>query len=173
MSDVKNIKLLAFDVDGTLTPGDLIFGKEGEVYKSFCVKDGMAMGLAHYAGFITGFITGRSSDIVKKRGEELHIDFLLMGIENKEKALENILKKYRISWEEVAYMGDDLNDLPLFSKVGLSGCPADSCKEIIMTAGFVSQYNGGKGAAREFIEKIMKAQNRWNRAVEHFISLRK
>lgn len=79
MSDVKNIKLLAFDVDGTLTPGDLIFGKEGEVYKSFCVKDGMAMGLAHYAGFITGFITGRSSDIVKKKRRRITYRFSSYG----------------------------------------------------------------------------------------------
>lgn len=168
MRGAEKIKLLAFDVDGTLTPGHLFFGAEGEAYKAFHVRDGMAMGLAHDMGFITGLVTGRSSDIVRRRGEELHVHFLLMGVLDKKKALETILEKYNISWKEVAFMGDDLNDLPLMTKSGLSGCPADAAKEVMMAASFVSQYNGGYGAVREFIEEIMKARQMWDRVLARF-----
>lgn len=169
MRGAENIKLLAFDVDGTLTPGELFFGAEGEVYKVFHVRDGMAMGMAHQLGLITGLVTGRASEMVRKRGEELHVDFLLMGVSRKVEALQTVLDEHRLSWENVAFMGDDLNDLPVMTKAGLSGCPADAAKEVTMSAGFVSQYPGGHGAVREFIEEILKAQKLWDKTVNGFI----
>lgn len=163
------IRLIAFDVDGTLTPGTLIFGPDGEAYKSFFAKDGLAISLAHRMGFVTGLITGRTSDIVKKRQQELHMDFAAMGIKDKIGAMEAVLTQYGLSWEEAAYMGDDWNDLALFQKVGLSGAPSDGALEVTSRASFVSRYPGGGGAAREFVEWIFKRENCWEKAFETFL----
>ena len=111
MKNADKIKLFAFDVDGTLTNGTLVLGPDGEAYKFFNVKDGLALSLAHRMGYKTGFITGRSSKIVGARAKELHADFVLTGVENKIEALEGLLKEYGLSWEEAAYMGDDLRDV--------------------------------------------------------------
>jgi len=166
MKGAEKIKLFAFDVDGTLTPGTLIFGENGEAYKAFHARDGMVLGLAHHMGYITGLITGRTSDIVKARAKELSMDFVVMGARDKAAALEEILTKYNLSWDEAAFMGDDLNDLPLFGRVGLCGCPADGCAEAKGEADFVSSFKGGAGAAREFVEEILKEQGRWQEAVD-------
>lgn len=117
MRGSRSIKAFFFDVDGTLTSGTLILGTEGEAYKIFHAQDGMALGLAHRMGYITGFITGRTSNIVRVRAEELKVDVLLMGVKNKVQAVAAALEKYRLCWEEVAFMGDDLNDLPLLIKL--------------------------------------------------------
>lgn len=168
MKNIDKIKLFAFDVDGTLTPGTLIFGSAGEVYKEFHVHDGMALGLLHRMGYTTVFLTGRKSEIVHTRAKELNVDFLFMGVRNKVRSLEAVLKKLDISWNEVAFMGDDLNDLPLFGKVGISGCPADACTENKKQADFISHYNSGRGAAREFVETVLKGQGKWEKAVSSF-----
>lgn len=163
------IRLIAFDVDGTLTPGTLIFGPDGEAYKSFFAKDGLAISLAHRMGFVTGLITGRTSDIVKKRQQELHMNFAAMGIRDKVGAMDALLRQYGLSWEEAAYMGDDWNDLALFQKVGLAGAPSDGAPEVIERASFVSRYPGGGGAAREFVEWIFKRENCWEKAFDTFL----
>ena len=168
MKNVDKIKLFAFDVDGTLTSGTLIFGSAGEVYKEFHVHDGMALGLLHRMGYTTVFLTGRKSEIVHTRAKELNVDFLFMGVRSKIRSLEAVLKKLDISWNEVAFMGDDLNDLPLFDKVGISGCPADACTENKKRANFISHYNGGRGATREFVETVLKGQGKWEKAVSSF-----
>lgn len=168
MKKAEKIKLFAFDVDGTLTPGYLVMGEAGEISKIFHARDGLAIALAHRMGYITGFITGRKSPIVENRGKELAVDFVLMGVSDKVKAMEGLLGKYGLSWEEAAYMGDDLNDLPLMEKAGLSACPEDGVKEVKRVADFISPFRGGNGAARAFIEKVMKAQNRWKEAVDSY-----
>ena len=104
MRGSRSIKAFFFDVDGTLTSGTLILGTEGEAYKIFHAQDGMALGLAHRMGYITGFITGRTSDIVRVRAEELKVDVLLMGVKNKVQAVAAALEKYRLCWEEVHQM---------------------------------------------------------------------
>lgn len=167
--EIKPIRLIAFDVDGTLTPGTLIFGPEGEAYKSFFAKDGLAISLAHRMGFVTGLITGRTSDIVKKRQEELHMDFAEMGIKDKITAMEKVLSQYGLTWEEAAYMGDDWNDLALFSKVAVTGAPSDAAKEVKNRADFISAYPGGCGAAREFVEWIFKREGCWEKALDTFL----
>lgn len=135
MRGSRSIKAFFFDVDGTLTSGTLILGTEGEAYKIFHAQDGMALGLAHRMGYITGFITGRTSDIVRVRAEELKVDVLLMGVKNKVQAVAAALEKYRLCWEEVAFMGDDLNDLPLFDKVGIAGSPSNGAPEKLKKGG--------------------------------------
>lgn len=168
MWDIPKTKLIAFDVDGTLTNGLLVMGPDGEAYKLFNVHDGLAISLAHRMGYKVGFITGRTSKIVEGRAKELHCDFVLMGIKNKTEAMHGLLQQYGLSWDEAAYMGDDLNDLPLLTKVGLSGCPLDSCEENKSASDFISRQKGGAGAAREFIEHILKSQDRWEEAVYSF-----
>lgn len=168
MKAPKKIKLIAFDVDGTLTDGTLVMGPEGEAYKLFNAHDGLGLALAHRMGYKTGFITGRRSILVEKRAKELSCDFVLMGISDKVSALAELLDRYGLSWDEAAYMGDDLNDLPLFEKVGYSGCPADGMNENKKEAAFISTCSGGHGAAREFIETIIKSQHRWKEAVSSY-----
>lgn len=163
-----NIKLIAFDVDGTLTDGSLYENEKGEVYKKFHVHDGLILSLVNSMGVKTGLITGRNSPIVEARGKELHMNFVLLGVKNKVKAMEMLLEKYKLKWEEVAYMGDDLNDLPLLKKVGYSGCPKNSCIENKEICDFISSCDGGNGAAREFVEKILKKQNLWKNALNKF-----
>lgn len=168
MKKAERIKLIAFDVDGTLTPGYLVMGEKGEISKIFHARDGLAIALTHRMGYITGFITGRKSPIVENRGKELAVDFVLMGVADKVKAMEGLLKTCGLSWDEAAYMGDDLNDLPLMEKAGFSACPKDGVKEVQKAADFISSCQGGKGAAREFIEKVMKTQGRWKEAVDSY-----
>ena len=119
----RSIRLIAFDVDGTLTPGTLTIGAAGEIFKVFYAKDGLAISLAHKLGYVTGLVTGRTSEAVEKRREELHMDFAVMGAADKIAAMEEIQKQYGISWEETAYMGDDLNDLAVLGRAGLGGAP--------------------------------------------------
>ena len=168
MGNAGTVKLIAFDVDGTLTDGTLIIGPEGEAVKLFHARDGLGLSLAHRMGYVTGFITGRKSQIVENRGKELQVDFILMGVSNKVEAMEHILADHGLSWKDAAYMGDDLNDLPLLKKVGFSGSPADGAPEARKASDFVSTLPGGKGAAREFIETILKSQHRWKEAVHSY-----
>ena len=168
MIGAEQVKLIAFDVDGTLTDGTLVMGSGGEAYKLFNAHDGLAISLAHRMGYAVGFITGRTSPIVEARAKELSCDFVLMGIRDKVSALQQLLRERAFCWDEAAYMGDDLNDLPLFSRGGLSGCPADACEENQSVADLISRYDGGRGAAREFIECILRSQGRWEEAVSSF-----
>ena len=159
MRGSRSIKAFFFDVDGTLTSGTLILGTEGEAYKIFHAQDGMALGLAHRMGYITGFITGRTSDIVRVRAEELKVDVLLMGVKNKVQAVAAALEKYRLCWEEVAFMGDDLNDLPLFDKVGIAGSPSNGAPENLkksLLRKYSRNRDGGMKRLRHFIRKCKR-----------------
>lgn len=149
------IKYLMMDVDGTLTDGKIYVGNDGEVAKAFDVKDGFGIkNIAIPQGLIPIVITGRESKIVEKRCSELGIDKLYQGIHNKAALLCNTVKDL----SEVAYIGDDINDLECMLLIknagGLTGCPADAVREILAVADFVSSKNGGNGAVRDFIEWI-------------------
>lgn len=149
------IKLFVMDVDGTLTDGSIFIGEHGEIMKRFSCKDGYA--LCHFLpemGVIPAIITGRESEILKRRCEELHIVHLVQNCQDKVSALMNMIEELGISFDEVAYIGDDLNDFEVMKIVGLRGCPADAVKEIKEICEFVSQSDGGRGAVREFIEWI-------------------
>lgn len=162
------IRLIAFDVDGTLTTGALILGAEGEAYKIFHARDGLAISLAHRMGYLTGVVTGRSSAPVQRRAAELSMNFAVMDAADKVAAMEALRARYGLAWEEIAYMGDDLNDLALMERAGLSGCPADGAEEIRQAADFLSAFPGGRGAARDFVEYILKREGRWEEAVRSF-----
>ena len=155
------IKLVLLDVDGTLTDGGIYRGNNGEELKRFNVKDGYAIVNAQKLGIEFGIITGRKSELVEIRAKELKIKYLYQGISEKTVILEEIMKKDGLSKVEIAYMGDDLNDLLIMKQVGLSGTPKDAVDEVIQVADFVSKKNGGSGAVREFIEHILKKDGKW------------
>ena len=150
------IKLVAFDVDGVLTDGSLTFDENGHEYKTFNAKDGQGIINLHKAGIITAIITARNNGTVEHRAKNLNITELHQGSKNKIETLENIMKKYNINFEEIAYMGDDLPDICILEKVHLKGCPNDAVDEVKAVANFISTKNGGRGAVREFCDYILK-----------------
>ena len=150
------IKLVAFDVDGVLTDGSLTFHEDGREYKTFNVKDGQGIVNINKAGIITAIITARDNGTVYHRAQNLRIHELRMGVKNKIETLKEIMSKYNISFEEIAYMGDDLPDICILKEVKLAACPADAVDEVKAVANFISSKNGGRGAVRELCDKIIK-----------------
>ena len=146
------IKMLVMDVDGTLTDGKIYIGADGEVMKAFNVKDGYAISHLKEHGIIPVIITGRESEIVKYRAKELGVTELYQGVKDKLSVLKEVAEKYSISLEEIAYIGDDLNDLECMKYCGYSGCPHDAILIIKQIVSYVCNFNGGYGAVREFIE---------------------
>ena len=150
------IKLAAFDVDGVLTDGSLTFDENGHEYKTFNAKDGQGIVNLNKAGIITAIITARENGTVFHRAKNLNITELHQGSKNKIATLENIMQKYNITFDEIAYMGDDLPDICILEKVALKGCPNDAVDEVKAVANFISSKNGGRGAVREFCDYILK-----------------
>jgi len=163
------IKLLAMDVDGVLTDGRIILGNDGEELKSFNVHDGLGITLAHKAGLRTAIITGRESEIVRRRGAELKIVDIHQKVSNKDLCIQNLLAKYNLRIEEVAFIGDDLNDVPLFLKVGLAVTVADAMPEAKQYTHLKTKAKGGCGAVRELITYILKEQGKWDQLVEGYV----
>jgi 3-deoxy-D-manno-octulosonate 8-phosphate phosphatase (KDO 8-P phosphatase) len=171
----RRIKLFLMDVDGTLTDGGVCListvAADGSVapavseMKIFSAHDGQGLSLAHTMGIQTGFITGRSSPAVARRAAELKVTFVYLGQAKKTQAFEECVQRAGVSAEEVAYMGDDLPDIPLAQRAGLAVCVADGAPELAAVCHFVTRRHAGKGAAREVIELILKAQGRWEEAV--------
>ena len=155
------IKLVLLDVDGTLTDGGIYRGNNGEELKRFNVKDGYAIVNAQKLGIEFGIITGRKSELVEIRSNELKIKYLYQGISEKTVILEEIMQKTGLKKEEIAYMGDDLNDILIMKQSGLTGAPKDAADEVIQIADFVSEKNGGSGAVSEFVEYILKKDGKW------------
>lgn len=157
----ENVKLLVMDVDGTLTDGKIYMGNDGEVFKAFNVKDGCGIHeLLIPANVLPVIITGRTSSILKRRCEELGVTYLYQGIENKIEILDKILVEINANYSNVAYIGDDINDLscmqPIKANDGLVACPSDAVDDVKKIASFICQKAGGNGAVREFIEWIIK-----------------
>ena len=155
------IKLVLLDVDGTLTDGGIYRGNNGEELKRFNVRDGYAIVNAQKLGIEFGIITGRKSELVEIRSNELKIKYLYQGISEKTVILEEIMQKTGLKKEEIAYMGDDLNDILIMKQSGLTGAPKDAADEVIQIVDFVSEKNGGSGAVREFVEYILKKDGKW------------
>ena len=151
----KRIKLFIMDVDGTLTNGKIYIGPQGEVFKAFNTKDGLGIKYLKDKGIIPVIITGRNSEIVVTRAKELGIDEIYQGIEDKLDVYRHLVEKYKLDDEEVAFIGDDLNDLPLLNKVGLSFCVADAVEAVREKVDYVTTLKGGEGAVREAIDVIL------------------
>ena len=160
------VKLILLDVDGTLTDGGIYRDNNGGEYKKFNVKDGYSIVHARNLGIDFGIITGRNSELVRIRAEELKMKYLYQGISEKVKILEKILDESALDKSEVAYMGDDLNDIHIMKKVGITGAPRDAVPEILEIVDFISDKNGGEGAVREFVEYILKKDGKWEQFLE-------
>lgn len=151
------IKAIVFDVDGTLTDGGIYIGPSGEVMKRFDVKDGYAIHtLMPQNNILPIIITGRKSEIVEMRCKELGIKHIYQGVSNKVQQLKDVINLLKIGLDEVAYFGDDINDLASMRLTGYSGCPADAVNEVKNNADYICQNTGGHSAAREFIEKVIR-----------------
>jgi 3-deoxy-D-manno-octulosonate 8-phosphate phosphatase (KDO 8-P phosphatase) len=154
------IELIVLDVDGTLTDGKIIYSSNGDELKAFDVKDGLAIATwTKKMGKKVAIITGRNSTLVQKRAKELDIEYLYQGVDNKDEILENIIEKENITWDEVAGIGDDLNDYKMLQKVGLSFSVANAVEDIKNSVDITTKANGGYGAVREMIEYILKHDN--------------
>lgn len=151
------IKLIVLDVDGTLTNGQITYTNSGDELKSFDVADGLAIATwTKKLGLKAAIITGRTSQIVERRAKDLKIEHLYQGIHNKDEVLQSILDQEGISWNEVAAIGDDLNDYNMLKKAGLSFTPANGSSYIKEIVNIICENQGGSGAVREMIEHIIK-----------------
>ena len=151
------IELIVLDVDGTLTDGKIIYSTSGEETKAFDVADGLAIAVwTKNFGKKAAIITGRNSSIVEKRAKELNITHLYQGVKNKQEVLEKILKEENLSWNQVAAIGDDLNDYNMLKKVGLSFTPANGTHYLKDFVNVICKNSGGNGAVREMLEYIFK-----------------
>ncbi len=156
------IKLLILDVDGVMTDGSIIYSGDGVETKAFNVKDGHGIKLFMAAGHDVAIITARSSEAVIRRAKDLGIKLLYQGAVDKRKAFEQILKARSLAPEETAYIGDDIIDLPVLRLAGLSATVADAVEPVINAVDYVAALSGGRGAVREVVELILKAQGLWH-----------
>ena len=162
------VRLLLLDVDGVLTDGSVSLPGAGPEAKSFFIRDGLGIVWAHRAGLSVGLLSGRASDATSRRAAELGISLLIQGHNDKAAAYTQIVTSRQVRDEQVAYMGDDLLDLPVLSRVGLATSPADAVDDVRTRVHWVSRYPGGRGAVRELIELVLRAQGEWDALVRTF-----
>lgn len=157
----QRVKALLLDVDGVLTDGRMTYLPGGQETRTFHVRDGLGVQLLMAAGIPVGFISGKEAEVVRRRGEELGVKVMKLGVEDKVAAFEACVKEMEVQEEQVAYVGDDLPDLPLIRRCGLGFAVADAAPEVRATANVVLRANGGQGAVREVCERILKAKGNW------------
>jgi YrbI family 3-deoxy-D-manno-octulosonate 8-phosphate phosphatase len=157
---LSKIKLIVFDVDGTMTDGKLYYSASGEELKRFSVRDGLGTILLNLAGFETAIITSENSPIVTARAKKLNIKHVILGSRKKITALTKLADDLALNFEQIAFVGDDLNDLEVLKAVGFSACPRNAVSAVKDIVDFISVYDGGKGAIREIAEKILLSQNK-------------
>ncbi len=170
LNKAAQIRLVIFDVDGVLTDGRLIIGDDGQEYKAFNTKDGHGMKMLRSTGVEIGIITGRTSNVVALRMEGLGIEHLYQGQQDKLPAYEELKAKLGLKDEQVAYVGDDVVDLPILCRVGLALTVADAHHLAKQHAHWQTEHNGGRGAAREVCELIMEAQGTLQPLMERYVS---
>lgn len=162
------IRLLLFDVDGVLTDGLVMMHADGTESKGFHIRDGAALVWAQRAGVPVGLLSSRASGATTQRAAQLAIRLVVQGVPDKLAAYDQILRDSNLADDAVAYMGDDLVDLPVLARVGLAAAPADAAPEVRAAVHWVSACTGGRGAVREFIEMVLRAQHRWDDVVRQF-----
>ena len=162
------IRLVLLDVDGVLTDGRITYAGEGEEIKSFDVKDGLGVKLLQEAGIEVGILSSRSSRAVSRRARELGMRLVCQGIQEKAAVLAAVARRKNLSAGEIAFLGDDFADLPVFRRVGLAVAVADGIPELRRAAHLITRAPGGKGAVREAAEGILKAQGKWARVVKKY-----
>ncbi len=170
LEKAANIKLVVFDVDGVLTDGKLILGESGNEYKSFHVRDGHGLVMLLETGCKIAVITARSSNIVAERMQSLGIKYVFQGEKDKGSRLLKLIEELGLEREQVAYVGDDVIDLPAMIHVGLPIAVADAHIEVKNNAAWITDNLGGQGAAREVCELIMHAQNKYDDRIKRYLS---
>ena len=166
---IKGIRLVIFDVDGVLTDGRIIYDDEGVETKSFDVKDGHGMKLLMRAGIDCAIITARESRVVEHRARNLGIGLVYQGRKDKLAAFEEIKTRTGFESPEIAYVGDDIIDLPVMKRAGFSAAVADAVEEVAERADYVTKKPGGRGAAREVAELILKTQGKWDEILANYL----
>ena len=164
----SKIKLVILDVDGVMTDGTLYYGNNGEELKGFNIQDGLGIKLLQQHGIQVGIITGRVSELLQRRANELSINLLIQGRDDKLIALDELLESRQESLEEIAFMGDDLPDLSAISEVGLGIAVANACSTVAEVAKWQTLKVGGNGAVRELAEMLLTAQGKWSRIVSSY-----
>lgn len=165
---LQKIRLLLLDVDGVMTDGRIIYDNDGLESKAFDVKDGHGLKLLQRSGIRVGIITGRNSQVVEKRAEELQIDILYQGAKDKMAPFRQILEEHQLDPSEVAYVGDDLVDLPILRRVGFAVAVADAVEDVKPFVHYVSRNRGGRGAVREVCDLLLKKTGRWESVTSRY-----
>jgi 3-deoxy-D-manno-octulosonate 8-phosphate phosphatase (KDO 8-P phosphatase) len=163
------LRLLLFDVDGVLTDGTILLHADGTESKAFSIRDGTAFVFAQRAGLLTGLLSARPSAATTHRAAQLAIPIVQQGAHDKLAVYEQLLTDHGLGDAEVAFMGDDVIDLPVIGRVGLSACPADAAAEVRERVDWVSPSPGGRGAVRDFVEMVLRARGDWERVLRLYL----
>ena len=169
--NLTKIKLIVLDVDGTMTDGGVYIDSNQVETRKFNVKDGVGICLAQSVDIDFMILTGRSSKCVEQRAKELNIRYIVQGIKNKVDYLKEFVLTHNLLSENVAYIGDDLNDLPAMHYVGISACPIDAADAVKDYCDFTLHRKGGDGVVREFVEILLKKQNLWETSINNLFPI--
>ena len=167
--DYKKIQLLVLDVDGVLTDGTITLTEDGREIKQFNVRDGAGIKYWQRVGKKVAIISGRGSKAVTHRAKELGIEAVCLNAKDKIPAFERVLSEFSLDGTQVAVIGDDLPDLPMFARAGFSAAPADAVEEVRQEAHYVTAARGGAGCVREVVEMILKATGQWQKIMERYL----
>lgn len=169
IAKAAKIKLLILDIDGVLSDNKLIYGDDGLEYKAFFTRDGHGMVMLQKSGIEIAIITGRKSPLTEKRMQDLKVKHLFQGVPDKLPTFLNLVESLGLSMDEIAYIGDDILDLPILTRVGLSACPKDADQEVPPRVDYVSNFNGGQGCVREMCELLLKSQDLWQQHLDFYL----
>ena len=157
---LRSVRMLAMDVDGVLTDAGMYYTESGDELKKFTTRDGMGIKLLQAAGLVTAFITREKTTIVERRGQKLAVPEVHQGVDDKLAVLTTLAKKYGLTLDKVAYIGDDVNDLEALHAVGFSAAPADAMPSVLKAVHYVCKKRGGEGAVREIADLILAARGK-------------
>lgn len=163
-----SVRLLLTDVDGVLTDGGVVIDDRGVETKRFHIRDGLAIRIWQAAGGEFGIVTGRTSQVVERRAQELDVDTVRQGVKEKLPVVQELAQQFQLLPAQIAYVGDDLPDLPPIAWAGLGVAVADAAEEVRATADYVTSVRGGAGALREVVELLLKNSDRWDAAISRF-----
>ena len=166
MKDLKSIQYIVIDVDGTMTDAGIYYDEHGNELKKFCTKDAAGFFTAKRMGIKTMVLTGRECEATRRRMQEMKVDYIVQNIKDKKTYLTGFMEENKIVREQIAYIGDDLNDYSSMMLCGFVGCPADACMEVKKIADYVSDNVGGTGAVRDVISYLLKKRGQWQQAIE-------
>ncbi len=169
MKDQKTIKLFITDIDGVWTDGGMYYDKADNEWKKFNTSDSAGVLFLKLANIHFAIITGENTTIVQRRADKLQVENCFLGIKDKVAVAEKLLEKYKLTWQEVAYIGDDINDIKLLQKVGLSACPNQTPDYIKSKVDWVLTKNGGEGVFREFVEKYLEEKGLLENIIDSYL----